>query len=324
MAYRPPYELTLAALKSHGEIMQLVGRYEGAYGAVPPPMLVRKNRIRTIAGTLAIEGNPLDEEQITAILDEKRVMGSKRDVLEVKNAIAVYADAASFDPGREPDLLRAHGALVRGLARDAGRFRSGAVGVMRGARVAHVAPPPREVPRLVRRLLEYVRCADADALVTSAVVHYELEFIHPFSDGNGRIGRFWQHLVLCRFHPIFSAIPVESVVSARRRDYYRVLGECDRAGSSTAFVEHSLAVIRDALASLLAEAVSHRPTGVARLDLARATLGTRVFSRKDWRALFPMISTATASRDLREGVDQGVLVRRGTKALAEYRYRRSR
>jgi Fic family protein len=322
--YRPPFEISPRALASVAEIMRLVGRYEGLESAGPEPMLVRKNRIRTVAGSLAIEGNVLGEEQITAILDRKRVVAPKRDILEAKNAIEAYQRAVDLDPASERDLLRAHGILLRGLASDASRFRVGSVGVFRGSRVAHVAPPPREVGRLVRRLLDFVRHGEAHPLVASAVAHYELAFIHPFSDGNGRVARLWQHVILSRWNRMFEAIPIESIVRSRQQEYYRVLRRCDRAGSSTAFVELSLLTIERALEGFFSELSPSRQTSESRLELARASFGAREFSRKEYRALFARLSTATASRDLLRGVEASALERRGTKALARYRFVRKR
>ena len=236
-AYRPPFDVTPLAMSLSIDIMTMVGRYEGMMSPQPQPKLRRANQIRTVVGSLAIEGNTLSLEQATAVLDHKRVIGSAREIKEVQNAIATYALAASFNPGKEKHLLDAHRGLTRGLVKDAGRYRGGAVGIFAGSRVTHVAPPAARVGTLVRQVLGF---ADGDKevhpLVRSAVTHYELEFIHPFSDGNGRVGRLWQHVVLLRAHPLFALIPVESVIQTRQEEYYRVLGECDKAGHSSRFI----------------------------------------------------------------------------------------
>jgi Fic family protein len=287
----------------------------------PEPRLRRENRVRTIQGSLAIEGNTLSTAQITAILDGKRVVGPQRDIVEVRNAVAIYADAARLDPARPRDLLRAHRGMMRDLIPDAGRFRSSNLGVIHGSRVAHVAPPAARVPELVDRLLAFAgQARDVHGLVKSAVVHYELEFIHPFSDGNGRMGRLWQHVLLLKVHPLFEFVPVESVVRARQEAYYATLQACDRAGTSTAFVEFSLHAILEALEDVSRALVVPARTSRDRLVHARGHFGIREFARTEYRALQKTISTATASRDLREGVADGTLRRRGDKATARYRF----
>jgi len=320
--HRPPFEISSQALASAAEIMRWVGRYEGIVAPKPQPKLRRQNQIRTIRGSLAIEGNTLSEEQMTAILDGKRVLGPKREIVEVQNAIETYARVAELDPAKERDLLGAHGRLMRGLVDDAGRYRRGGVGVVRGSRVAHMAPPANQVERLVRDLLSFTgQNVETHPLVRSAVVHYELEFIHPFSDGNGRIGRLWQHVVLVHYHPIFEFVPIESVIQEKQQEYYRVLALCDRAGSSTAFIEFSLSAIEEALAGFLAELRPAAATAESRLEAAREHFGSMDFSRRDYLALFKTISTATASRDLKEGVVERLLTQKGEKALTRYKFK---
>lgn len=319
--YVPPFEVTPRALTASGEIMRLVGRYEGLLSPKPQPKLRRANQIRTVMSSVAIEGNTLDEAQIIAILDKKRVVGPKREIREVENAIAAYAHAPRWHPARSKDLLAAHRTLMSGLVDDAGRFRSRRVGVFQGSRVAHVAPPASRVPLLVEQVLSFVKRKDVQALIASAVVHYELEFIHPFSDGNGRVGRLWQHLVLVRYHPLFEYLPIESVIQAKQAEYYRVLEICDKAGSSSLFVEFSLRTIQESLEEFLHELRPGPANAKTRLEIARRAFGADAFSRKDYLAQFSTLSTATASRDLRDGVDARVLTRLGTNALTRYRFR---
>lgn len=319
--YRPPFTVSPTALAAVAEIMRLVGRYEGLDQPAPPPTLRRGNRIRTVVGSLAIEGNTMSVDQVSALLQGKRVAGTQREIREVTNTIAAYDAAPALDPGRERDLPRAHRVLMEGLVADAGAFRAGGVGIFRDEALAHMAPPARRVPELVGRLLGFVRTDRTPALIKAAVVHYELEFIHPFSDGNGRMGRLWQHVLLRRAHAVFELVPVESVIQARQAAYYRVLGACDAAGDSTQFIEFSLAAIHDSLRELL-DALRPAPmSGADRVALAKATFGATTFSRKDYLMLFKRLSTATASRDLRDGVDAKALVRAGDRALARYRFR---
>ncbi|MBX7115981.1 MAG: Fic family protein [Myxococcaceae bacterium] len=304
------------------EIMRLVGRFEGLTSSGPEPKLRRQNQIRTVVGSLAIEGNTLGLEQATAILDQKRVIGPKREIQEVKNAIHVYSQAKTFAPTKSQELLRAHGLMLQGLANDAGRFRTKSVGIFRGQKLTHSAPPAKQVPRLVNDLLGFLRNdKDSHPLIKSAVVHYGLEFIHPFSDGNGRVGRLWQHLVLLGVHAVFEHVPVESIIHQRQAEYYRVLRACDKAGDSSRFIDFSLHTVHTALADFLAELKPEAPTATSRRSIAREHFKRRWFSRKEYLLLLKLISTATASRDLKEGVSQHQLQIQGATATARYRFR---
>jgi Fic family protein len=218
--------------------------------------LRRKNRIRTVQATLAIEGSTLEEAQVTAIFDGKRVLGPRAEIREVKNAIVAYDQVLALDPGSVREMLLAHGVLMQGLVDDAGRFRAGGVGVVQGR---HVAPPASRVAQLVKDLLEFVAKDDeVHPLVKAAATHYEIEFIHPFTDGNGRIGRLWHHRILWSLHPVFEHVPVESVIAGRQSAYYAALGESDRAGG------------RYALPALLTRRDPRRARGIARRAPPRA------------------------------------------------------
>lgn len=321
--YRPPFTLTPTLLSTCAEIARLVGRVEGLPGSTPQVHLRRRNRIRTVQATLAIEGAGLDEPRVTALLEGKRVIGGRSEIREVKNAIDAYDRVARLDPSSMKDLLRAHGILMGGLVADAGRLRRGGVGVLQGDRVAHVAPPPSQVPRLVEQLLSFVGGdRETHPIVKAAVTHYELEFIHPFSDGNGRIGRLWEHRILLDVHPVFEHVPVESVVRGRQVEYYAALGEADRSGDAAPFLLFSLTAMRDALTELMAELRPERATAATRLERARTHFEGREFSRADYARLFPSMSAPTASRDLRAGVEEGMLARRGDKATTRYTFLR--
>ena len=319
--HRPPFEVTGGILASCASIMRLVGRYEGLSSPPPQPKLRRQNRVRTVHATLRIEGNALSTDHVTAVLDGKRVVGERREILEITNALAAYDAARGADPAKEPALLGAHRTLMNGLVEDAGRYRQRSVGVLQGTKVAHVAPQAKQVPALVRQLLEFVgRDVATHPLIRAAAAHYEIEFIHPFTDGNGRMGRLWQHVILTRYAPVFEYVPVESIIEQRQAEYYRVLGECDRAGSSTTFIAFVLDALDEALGQFVEELRPAAATALTRLDRARSRLGATRFSRKEYLALFKTISTATASRDLQAGVADGTLVRRGNRAQARYRF----
>jgi Fic family protein len=302
--------------------MRLLGRVEALPSAVPRVQLRRQNRIRTIRATLAIEGAGLDEPAVTALLDGKRVLGTRSQIREVKNAILAYERAPRFDPARVKDLLAAHGILMGDLQPDAGRFRRGGVGVVQGKRIAHVAPPASRVPYLIEQLLDFVgRDREVHPLIRAAATHYELEFIHPFLDGNGRIGRLWQHRILLDLHPIFEHVPGESIVHARQEAYYAALAAADRAGDCGPFLSFALDATRQALVELLAELRPEPSTTRSRLERARQHFAKRQLSRADYARVFPSLSMPTASRDLRAGVDEGILVREGDKATTRYRFR---
>jgi Fic family protein len=321
--YRPPFRITSRAAAALASVYRRIGGWEGAVGSpAPAPRLRKENRIRTIKDTLAIEGNTLSLEQVTAVLAGRRVLGPRRDILEVQNANATYEQAASFDPFSERSLLRAHALFMRELIPSAGKFRRGGVGIIKGAKVSHVAPPPGRVPALIKDLFVFLgKDHETPALIRAVVFHYELEFIHPFDDGNGRIGRFWQHLLFRREAPIFQHVPAESLIRARQAEYYQVLEDSDRAGSCESFVELMLEIADEGLGQIGHHLKIAVVTPEQRLERAVSQLGRRWFQRKDYLALFSTLSTATASRDLRRGIDLRRLEARGARRLMEYRFR---
>ena len=213
------------------------------------PMLRKKNRIKTLAGTLEIEGNFLGEEKITAILDGKRVLGSYKEVIEVEGAINAYKEFENYNYDNLDDLLKAHKILMKDILTTAGSFRGVNVGVGSKDGVSHVAPPFGIVPDLMRDLFEWLKNSDEHILIKSCVFHYEFEFIHPFSDGNGRIGRLWQSVILYHWRKVFSAIPTESIIRDNQERYYEVLEESGTLGESTPFIEFMLSVILKAIES---------------------------------------------------------------------------
>jgi Fic family protein len=242
--------------------------------------------------------------------------------LEITNANQAYADVSHWDPGRKAHLLAAHRVLMQGLIADAGRFRTRQVGVLQGQRVAHVTPPPHRVRDLMQSLLRFVRTErETPPIIVAIVFHYELELIHPFSDGNGRLGRLWQHALLRRASPIFEHLPTESLIRQHQKRYYDALAAADRAGKSDAFIECMLEILLLALRELGEQLRGHAETGTDRLIKARKALRRRWFSRKDYLAVFPRLSTASASRDLARASTQRMLESRGERALTEYRFR---
>lgn len=285
------------------------------------PELLRHNRNRAVQASLSIEGNTLSLQDVAAIASGVRPISAKpREVLEVENALALYEQASGFDVFSLDDLLRAHGLLMRGLIDHAGSFRAGGVGIRRGHTVVHVAPPAKRVRGLMDDLLRFLKDGSAHWLVRSCVFHYEFEFIHPFADGNGRMGRFWQTLFLASQRPVLGIIPVESILKERQQVYYEVLEAADRKGDSTVFVEFMLEAIRDAFASAVPQLmVSAKPED--RLELARKKYSSEWFVRRAYRALFAGLSPLAASRDLARGVAGDLLERNGNLRNARYRFK---
>lgn len=280
---KPPYQLTDIILKTVVSISEKLGEIKALHLYKPPTELRKKNRIKTIQSSLEIEGNTLKEDQITALLENKRVLAPKKDIIEVQNAIQVYKRLHEFDPYRLKDLEQAHGILMNGLIERAGRLRTDNVGIVKGSKVAHIAPNGSMVKGLMRDLFHYLITDQDIVLVKSCVFHYEFEFIHPFLDGNGRMGRLWQTLILMQAYPVFAYLPVESLIKSDQEAYYKALSQSDKIGSSTPFIEYMLTIILQTLDHLLA---SRNKTLSApdRMELYRTIIGIKSFSRKDYLA----------------------------------------
>ena len=253
-AYQPPYTITPEILNRVAAISEAIGRLTVLADQSKALRLRRINRIRTIHGSLAIEGNTLSEAQITAILDGKRVIAPPREVQEVKNALAAYDRFDIWKPEAEKDLLEAHRILMSGLIDEAGLYRHGGVGVMAGQQVIHIAPPADRLPTLMADLFGWLTATDAHPLITSSVFHYEFEFIHPFADGNGRMGRLWQNLILARWNPLFADIPVESLIFEHQAEYYQAIQESTRQTDSAPFIAFMLRMILDTMTTSTPEA----------------------------------------------------------------------
>jgi len=247
MRDKPPFTITSEILNLVADISEQVGRLE-ASALNASPQLRKQNRIKTITATLAIEGNTLTEEQITAIVDGQRVMGSVRELAEVQGAIAAYDALPDLQPHNIEDLLRAHGLMMAEVLASPGAFRNKAVGIHKGGVVQHVPPPAHQVSGLMAELCGWLAQSKDHSLITSSVFHYELEFIHPFSDGNGRMGRLWQTLILSQWHPLFLSLPLESVIKDHQHAYYQALEQADQQAESTPFIHFMLSVIAQTLA----------------------------------------------------------------------------
>jgi len=316
---KPPFQITPKILNLVSSISLILGRIESLTVSMPGPKLRKENRIKTIKSTLAIEGNTFTEEAISTILENKRVSGTKKEILEVKNAIALYEAIDKFKPDSIKSFLLAHSILMNDLIPGSGKFRNKNVGIIKGKTVKHVAPKPILVPELMGKVFEWIKKdKEIHFLIKSCVVHYEIEFIHPFEDGNGRIGRFWQTLILSSQSSIFKYLPIESVIEKNQMTYYKALEESDKLGHSTPFVEFMLTIILEAISVYDSETKGAVATSRDRLSKAREQFKNKNFSRKDYMELFKSISSATASRDLKEGVSAKILTMKGEKSLARY------
>ena len=245
--YRPPFHMTDRITNLTAAICELLGQIKILSNGKFSPYLRKENRIRTIHSSLAIEHNSLSLEQVTAIIDGKRILGNPVEIKEVKNAYTTYEMMLTLDPFSVDDLLKAHEAMMKELISENGRFRSGGVGVFNGKALVHMAPPANMVPGQIQDLFSWYKASEIHPLIRSAIFHYEFEFIHPFADGNGRMGRMWHSLLLGRWNEIFYWLPVEDLIRSRQEEYYKALGKSDRDADSSAFVEFLLQVILDTL-----------------------------------------------------------------------------
>ncbi len=314
-----PIKITAKILNLNSEIHELLGEIKNFSVGKASVKLRRENKIKTVQHSLAIEGNDLIESQITAILENKRVLGPAKQILEVKNALALYDSLTEIDPLKEKQLLLSHKILMQGLLKSAGKYRSGQVGIFKGSKVSHVAPPAKQVPRLMSDLFNFLKKDENSWIIKACVFHYELEFIHPFDDGNGLMGRLWQQLLLMKYAKVFEYISTETIVHERQKQYYAVLEICDTSGEFTLFLEFSLEVILEGLQKFKSANRIPKPSAPDRIQFALNHFKSKSFTRKDYLNLFPELSTATASRDLTKAVKENQLKISGEKSKAEYK-----
>lgn len=316
LSMKPPYDITPKILKLITSIAEKLGEVNANYLNKQSPQLRKRNRIKTIHSSLQIEGNTLTEEQITAIIENKRIIGPKKEVAEVVNAIKVYEKLEAFKFNADKSFLKAHQLLMNGLIDNAGKYRTKGVGIVKGDKVEHIAPPAENVPFLMKDLFEYLNDPEELTVIKSCVFHYEMEFIHPFLDGNGRMGRLWQTLILISEYPVFEFLPFETLISQTQEEYYKALSLSDKCGKSTIFIEYMLDVINKSLENLL----SYNQRILKDVDRLEyfITLGVKEFTRKDYMNTFKDLSSATASRDLKKGIDLQLLKCEGTHNKTKY------
>ena len=296
------------------EICELVGKVSSTQHLSSDPVLRRQNRIKTIYSSLAIEQNTLSLEQVTAVLSGKRVLAPPKDIMEVKNAYEIYDHLNELNPYSVEDLLLAHHVMMRGLVQEDGVFRSKPVGVVDShGNVLHFGTLPQYVPPLVEELLKWTEDSPLPMLIKSCVFHYEFEVIHPFADGNGRIGRLWHTLLLSRWNPLFAWLPVESIVHDHQQEYYEAINTSNAQGEGTAFIEFMLSVIEEALLSVIPENFekSMMPTSGKenRWNILEKYLKKeKIIHNSDVQQLLE-VSSATANRILVSFVKEGKLER---------------
>ena len=311
--YTPPFTITDEILRLVSEISERVGELNVMLGErMPSPMLRKENQIKTIHSSLAIEHNSLSLQQVTDVINGKHVLGAPNEIQEVKNAVQAYQLMQSLDAFQEKDLLRAHGLMMADLVDNAGRYRKGGVGGFAGEQCIHMAPPADRVPFLMADLFEWISTTDTHPLVSSCVFHYEFEFIHPFMDGNGRMGRYWQTMLLSRWKGIFAWLPVETIVKQHQQDYYDAIAQSDSQGNSTIFITFMLRCILQTIKEQqkVTDKVAYKETDKSEdklLNIIRATPAITI------RQLMQMLSLSDSGvrKILRRLQQQGRIVRIG-------------
>jgi len=312
---KAPHSITPRILILIQDISAILGKINASSLQKVQPELRRKNKIRTIHSTLAIEGNTLTEDQVTNIIDNQIVVGPKNEIVEVQNTIEVYSQLSKLNPYSESSFKKAHKLLTaKLLVNDSGRYRAQGVGVGN-----HIAPPHNRVPELMGKLFDDLKKSELPIILKSCIFHYEHLFIHPFIDGNGRMGRLWQTLLLTKYDHVFEFIPIENFIKKSQTEYYKVLRRCDLKGDLTEFIEFMLSMIRKGLE----EFIDQKPKPISandRLVIASSTFKDSLFTRKEYLKLFIDLSEPSGTRDLRIGVEDAILKRIGMDRNSKYKF----
>lgn len=316
--YTPPFTVSSKSINLVADICTRLVSI-GIYGEPIPPSLRRGNRIRSIQSSLAIENNSLTLDEVTDVIDGKRVLGSPREILEVKNAFECYAIIDELDPCSLKDLLRTHGIMMNGLQDDAGQLRHVRVGVFAGRTIVHSAPPPELVPGLMSDLMSWLESSGDHPLIKSCVFHYEFERIHPFSDGNGRTGRLWHTLILSKWHEEFSWIPIETMVRRRQDEYYEAIAASNDKGDSEPFIEFMLESILAAIDDMISQHITDVPglSGIEARILGMIRMGT--FGNTNGASKALGISERTVQRALDSLKEKNLIVREGSRKAGAWR-----
>ncbi len=311
------YQGTSQIINLSSEIGKLLGIVDSAYLRKPTAKLRKANRIKSIHSSLWIEGNILSEEQVSDIIENRSVLGPEKDILEVKNAIEVYDNILKFKYDKLKSYLSAHKLLMQGLVKDAGKLRTNSVGVFKGNQVAHLAPPAWNVENLMNVLFSYLSKSEDNLIIKSCVFHYEMEFIHPFKDGNGRMGRLWQTVILIQENPVFEFLPIEHEIKSEQLKYYEALSISDKRGDCTVFIEYMLKMIKESLTKLISQQRVNLSND-ERLKYFKQNFKQREFVRKDYLEMFKDISTATATRDMKKGIEANLWKKTGNNRTTKY------
>jgi len=315
--YKPPFTITSKILNSVGKISEVIAKLEMLEHQAITPVLRKANKIKTITGTLEIEGNTLGVKKVTAIFAGKRVLGSAKEIAEVQGAIKVYENLEIFDYKKVDDILKAHKLLMGGILTNAGKFRVKDVGIGDKRGIVHIAPPSSLIPKLMDDLFKWLKTSDIHPLIKSSIFHYEFEFIHPFIDGNGRVGRLWQTLILYHWKEIFSIIPIESVIRDAGEKYYKALADSGAFGESTPFVEFMLASILFACEDVLKESQNVPKNDLINVPLKRLEYIVKLIKKDRSVTIEQMakkcnVSSKTIKRDITKLKKAGRLERIGS------------
>ena len=314
--YTPPFTMTDEITNLVIEIAEFTGAMTVSEQLSKNPKLRRENRIRSIHSSLAIEQNSLTMDQVSDIIDGKRVLGPPQDIREVQNAYEAYEIMTRLNPYSVRDLLKAHKIMTEGLVKEAGVFRSKSVGVYAGERLIHIGTPANYVPVLIGQLFNWLKKSKLHPLVKSCIFHYEFEFIHPFADGNGRTGRLWYTLILAKWQEFFLWIPIETIIHERQADYYKALNSSNIDGESTEFARFMLELIRDLLKELSHNGVMNKEKTLDEklLDLLKDD------GNQSAAGLAEIVgcSQRTVQRVLKRLVDAGKIERIGSNRFGHY------
>jgi len=312
------YEGTSQIINLSTEIGKLLGIVDAVHLRKPITKLRKANRIKSIQSSLWIEGNSLSEVQVSDIIENKRVLGSEKDIREVKNAVKVYNQLSEFKFDSIKSYLKAHKLLMNRLIENPGKFRTKGVGVFKGEQAAHVAPPAWNVENLMQNLFDYLKSNSDNLIIKSCVFHYEMEFIHPFMDGNGRMGRLWQTVILLNENPVFEFLPIEHEIKIQQQKYYDALAQSDKAGVCTIFVEFMLDKIKTSLEQLIT-GQRNSLTDEERINYFVSNYERNEFARKDYLEVFKEISVATATRDMKKGIELNIWTKIGDNRTTKYK-----
>jgi Fic family protein len=320
---KPPFTITTKIYNLSTEISTMLGKHEGLSLPTPKLELRKHNKIITIQASLAIEGNTLNIDQVTDIINNKKVIGPKNDILEVKNAIKTYEQLEYLNPSSLKSLLKAHNILMKGLIDTPGKLRSENVGVRGSEGLVHMAPKHTLVPNLIDNLFKFINNErELHPLIKSSIFHYEFEFIHPFIDGNGRIGRLWQSVMLYQFNNVFAYIPIETIIKLKQDQYYKAIQDSTKEGESTIFIEYMLEVIKEATHSFIKDIKPTKLTASNRIELAEHEFKGNLFSRKEYLKFHSNISPASATRDLIYGLNKEILIKEGDLRTTLYKFKK--